>query len=80
MNRVYQGLEVLKILRFMAGYSQNDAAKEIGVSQSHLARVELNKRDLKPELLIKAAKIYGVRPAASIFDLVKKSNISIEAR
>lgn len=80
MNRVYKGLEVLKILRFMAGYSQNAAAEKMGISQTYLAQAELNKRELGPEVLLKAAKIYGVRPAASIFDLVKKSNISIEAR
>ena len=52
----------LKLLRILAGLTQEDLACIVGLSQSSIARVEANKRQLKRNERLKLANFFKVNP------------------
>lgn len=45
------------------GLEQKDAAAALDIHNSHLSRIETNKKKPSIELIFKAADLYGVKPA-----------------
>jgi transcriptional regulator with XRE-family HTH domain len=53
----------LREIRLRAGMKAMDLAKRMGVSQGHLSRIETGKQAVRSEVLVKLAKVLGVKPA-----------------
>ncbi len=56
------GAQDLKAARLARGWSQTEAARRLGVSQSYLAMLERGQRRLPPNLTRRAARVYGLPP------------------
>lgn len=54
----------LRAARVGKHWSQVEAAARLGVSQPYLAMLERDQRRLTPKLALRAAKLYGLAPAA----------------
>ena len=54
--------QVLSAARLARGWSQTEAARRLGVSQSYLAMLERGQRRLPPNLAGRAARVYGLPP------------------
>ena len=57
-----QQKNLLKLLRILAGLTQEDLACIVGLSQSSIARVEANKRRLTRNERLKLANFFKVNP------------------
>lgn len=56
------GAQDLKAARLARGWSQTEAARRLGVSQSYLAMLERGQRRLPPNLTRRAARVYRLPP------------------
>lgn len=54
----------LRAARLAKSWTQTEAARRLGVSQPYLAMLERGQRRLAPNLALRAAKLYGLSPAA----------------
>ena len=52
--------------RFAKGWSQEDRAREVGMSQSNYSKIESDKQDASPEQIEVFAQALGVSPAALV--------------
>lgn len=52
--------------RFAKGWSQEDVAREVGMSQSNYSKIESDKQDVSPEQIEALASVLGISPAALI--------------
>ena len=52
--------------RFAKGWSQEDVAREVGMSQSNYSKIESDKQDASPEQIEAFAAALGVSPATLI--------------
>lgn len=58
-NTLFNFGERIKIVREKVGYSQDYVAAELGISQKAYSKIENNETQLKGEVLIKLAEIFG---------------------
>ena len=70
--------EYLRKIRKRAGFTQTQAAKEMGISQNHLSNIETGVRqsEIKLNTLVRMAKCYRV----SVITLVKMETKYQEAK
>ena len=65
----------IKLLRIYNGVPQHVVAKKMGIAQSGICRMESGLMKIRPEDVVKLAKIYGVDPELVLMlaDKLKKS-------